>query len=73
MSEHEHEWMVYSTAVGTGVIMVRCECGALGGVPAGRFEQADWNEAFYAPSAPYPLREGLVAEVVVGRPARDGV
>jgi len=70
-SGHEHEWEVYSTALCGAVIMVRCECGALGGVPGGRYEKADWNAAFHAPSAPYPLREGLVAEVVVG-PMRSG-
>ena len=71
MGGHEHEWEVYSTALVGAVIMVRCGCGALGGVPGGRYEESDWDDAFYAPSAPYPLREGLAAEVVVGRPA-DG-
>lgn len=62
--KHEHEWEVYSSAIGSACIMVRCNCGAFGNIPNGKFENADWNEAFHAPSNPYPLREGLVASVV---------
>ncbi len=63
MTGHEHRWEVYSTAVGDVCIMVRCACGTLGTIPYGRFEKADWNEAFHAPSNPCPLEEGLVTEV----------
>lgn len=67
MTSHKHEWEVYSTAIADVCIMVRCGCGAVGNIPNGRFEHADWNKAFRAPSEPYPLREELVAEVVVSQ------
>jgi len=66
-SSHRHEWEVYSTSLADVCIMVRCGCGAFGNVPNERFGHTDWSRAFHAPSSPYPLREGLVAEVVAGR------
>ena len=47
-----HSWMVFSTAVATGQIMVECElCEATGTVDA--HTRAEWQAAFYAPSNPY--------------------
>jgi hypothetical protein len=48
----DHAWQVYSTAVGTGCLMVECRrCGAIGTVPDPL--KAEWRRAFRAPSAPY--------------------
>jgi len=63
--KHQHKWEVYSTSICDPCIMVQCECGATGGIPLEKVEQADWNQAFHAPSNPYPLREGLVVKVNV--------
>lgn len=47
-----HNWMVYSTAIDTCVLLVQCEnCRATGIVPNPTKEE--WTRAFYAPSAPY--------------------
>ena len=47
-----HEWWVYSTAVGNGIILVECNfCGALGFIS--EYTDEEWSEAFYAPSDPY--------------------
>ena len=55
-SEHEHKWIVYSTAVGTGQLLLECECGERATVddPSG----PEWKQAFHAPSYPYPWTGG---------------
>ncbi len=54
--QHAHEWLVFSTALDTGSLLVRCRaCGALGTVE--RPSAEEWQRAFTAPSAPYPWTE----------------
>lgn len=48
---HKHEWIVYSTAVGYGVIMVKCDCGRTGSIHNPSIDE--WKAAYYAPSNPY--------------------
>lgn len=48
----DHEWVVFSTAINDGCLMVQCvNCGAHGSVDDPTEEE--WSEAFYAPSHPY--------------------
>jgi len=50
--ECDHEWVVFSTALNEGCLMVQCViCGAHGSVDDPAADE--WNEAFYAPSNPY--------------------
>jgi len=50
--EHEHRWVVYSTALSPPVIMVHCNlCKAMGYIS--KYTTQQWNQAFYSPSAPY--------------------
>ena len=47
-----HSWIVFSTAVATGQIMVECSvCKATGTVDT--HTRAEWQAAFHAPSNPY--------------------
>ena len=47
-----HEWVVYSTAVCDGCLLVQCvECGAMGTVDYPT--KKEWSEAYNAPSRPY--------------------
>lgn len=49
---HEHEWVVYSTAIGDCCLMLQCvECGAMATVDDPTKEE--WSRAFHAPSRPY--------------------
>jgi hypothetical protein len=46
---HDHEWVVYSTAMQEGWLMVQCvECLALGTIDEPSEEE--WSAAFHAPS-----------------------
>ncbi len=63
----EHEWIVFSTAVGVGCLMLRCQqCEAFGTIDDPTLDE--WKTAFYAPSNPYRwsdnkrvnIREGSV-------------
>lgn len=48
----DHEWVVFSTAIGTGELMLECvECGAFGTVADAT--RAEWRRAYFAPSSPY--------------------
>lgn len=50
--DHRHEWVVFSTALGEGWLMLQCvECGRHGTVEDPSSEE--WSEAFHAPSRPY--------------------
>ena len=50
------DWWVYSTAVGSGTIMVECRnTGRLGVVK--QYTSKEWGDAFYAPDTPYPWTE----------------
>jgi hypothetical protein len=54
--QHEHEWVVFSTALAEGWLMLQCvECGAMGTVDEPSREE--WAEAFHAPSRPYRWRD----------------
>lgn len=60
----KHEWQVYSTALCPPSLMVWCKgCGKAGYVEQPQFTQADWEQAFYAPSNPHPLRPALSKHV----------
>lgn len=53
---HAHEWVVFSTAITEGWLMLQCvRCGLHGTVedPTGE----EWSEAFHAPSKPYRWRD----------------
>lgn len=57
MSDHEHEWAVFSTALGEGWLMLQCVgCGLHGTVddPSG----VEWRDAFHAPGRPYRWVDG---------------
>lgn len=48
----QHEWVVFSTALQEGWLMLQCvECGMMGTVENPTKEE--WSEAFHAPSQPY--------------------
>jgi hypothetical protein len=48
----EHEWVVFSTALAEGWLMLQCiKCLAMATVDDPSEEE--WSEAFYAPSTPY--------------------
>jgi hypothetical protein len=50
--EHQHEWVVFSTALQEGWLMLQCEiCGSQGTVDDPTREE--WRRAYHAPSAPY--------------------
>jgi hypothetical protein len=51
-----HFWMVFSTALQEGWLMLQCaKCGAHGTVEDPSAEE--WSKAFYAPSHPYAWRD----------------
>ena len=53
----DHEWVVFSTCLGTHELMLECcKCHAFGTVaePTGK----EWSEAFHAPSKPYRWEDG---------------
>ncbi len=53
---HGHEWVVYSTAMQEGWLMLQCvECWAMGTIDEPSKEE--WSAAFHAPSRPYRWRE----------------
>jgi hypothetical protein len=50
--QHEHEWVVFSTAVKQCWLMLQCViCGSEGTVDDPTIEE--WRRAYYAPSMPY--------------------
>lgn len=52
MEDCKHVWQVYSTALATRDLMVRCEgCNSTGVISDASTEE--WKRAFYAPSKPY--------------------
>ena len=52
LNHHEHEWVVYSTAMKDRWLMLQCvECGAMATVDDPTKEE--WGQAFHAPSRPY--------------------
>ena len=53
---NDHEWVVYSTALLEGWLMLQCvECGAMGTIDDPSPEE--WSDAFHAPSRPYRWRD----------------
>lgn len=53
MDDCQHNYMVFSTALTEGWLMLQCrECGAHATVE--KPTPAEWQAAFHAPSAPYP-------------------
>ncbi len=54
---HGHEWVVYSTALMQGWLMLQCvECWAMGTIDTPTREE--WSAAYYAPSRPYRWEDG---------------
>jgi hypothetical protein len=54
--EYQHEWVVYSTALKEGWLMLQCvDCGMCGTVEDPSAEE--WRAAFQAPSDPYRWRD----------------
>ena len=52
MTSHRHEWVVFSTAVNKGWLMLQCvECGLHATVDDPSKEE--WSKAYHAPSKPY--------------------
>ena len=52
----QHSWVVFSTALEEGWLMVQCtKCGLHGTVDDPTMEE--WSRAYHAPSAPYPWTE----------------
>ncbi len=53
---HEHEWVVFSTAINDCCLMLQCvKCGMMATVDDPSREE--WNRAFYSPSRPYRWSE----------------
>lgn len=53
---NEHEWVVFSTAINDGVLMLQCvDCGKNAIVSDPTLEE--WSEAFTAPTQPYRWRD----------------
>jgi hypothetical protein len=53
----QHEWVVYSTALAEGWLMLQCvECGGMGTIDDP--SPQEWSDAFHAPSRPYRWHEG---------------
>lgn len=51
----KHEWVVYSTALTEGWLMLQCvQCGTMGTVDDP--SKNEWNQAYHAPSRPYQWR-----------------
>jgi len=51
-TEHEHEWVVFSTALQEGWLMLQCvTCGAEGTIDDPTTQE--WSRAYYAPARPY--------------------
>ena len=51
-TQHQHEWVVFSTALTEGWLMLQCvECGTHGTIDDPTSEE--WSEGFDAPSKPY--------------------
>ena len=54
--DHMHEWVLFSTALAEGWLMVQCvQCGLHGTVNDPTKEE--WSAAFYAPSKPYRWKD----------------
>lgn len=71
MSNCEHKWLVYSTALADCVLMLRCEkCDARGVVD--NPTQEEWRKAYHAPSAPY-LWENASRVRICGKTLADQV
>lgn len=60
--DHAHEWVVFSTALANGCLMLQCAVCGLHGTVEDPSKQ-EWSEAFTAPSRPYRWRDE--ARVVV--------
>lgn len=52
---HSHSWIVFSTVMDQGWLMVRCKCGGVGVVKDPT--SAEWGQAFHAPFSPYSWPE----------------
>ena len=49
---HQHEWVVFSTALADCCLMVQCvDCCEMGTIDDP--SEKEWSEAYYAPSRPY--------------------
>jgi hypothetical protein len=67
MTDHTHDWFVYSTALAEGHLMLRCStCAAHGYVPDP--SRIEWARAFTAPSRPYRWGDAARVKVREERP-----
>ncbi len=58
----EHEWVVFSTALEEGCLMLQCvKCGAMGSVDDPSKEE--WSEAYHAPASPYRWQDAARVRV----------
>lgn len=56
-TEHVHHWVVFSTAIREGALMLECVvCGSFGTVDDP--SKQEWSKAFDAPSKPYRWHDG---------------
>ena len=68
MTCKEHEWVVFSTAVDQGWLMLQCvNCGLHATVDDPSKEE--WSEAFYAPSQPYRWHDEARVVIHEDKPA----
>jgi|TARA_B100002003_G_scaffold190251_1_gene179162 phage FluMu protein Com len=52
MSQCKHKWVVFSTAINDGYVIVQCgECKTIGAIENPTKEE--WGDAYYAPDFPY--------------------
>lgn len=57
LCQGRHEWVVYSTVLREGWLILQCvECGAEGTIDAP--SKKEWSSAIYAPSRPYRWHDG---------------
>src|SRR4051812_23143733 len=57
-----HHWVVFSTALGEGWLMLQCvDCGLHGTVNDPT--KKEWSKAFHAPSRPYRCHDGSGVQV----------
>lgn len=64
MTQCEHEWVVFSTAIADVCLMLECQkCGAYGTVNDPTAEE--WGDAFHAPGNPYRWHDN--SRVILGK------
>lgn len=57
MDVQKRDWMVFSTAISDGVLMLECQITGAFGIVRNPSKE-EWSEAFHAPSNPYRWQGG---------------